>query len=122
MSGRWPGLGPKLVNFPGLASLWPGQHRPGHGRPGPGRASHWPAATLIPSEPFETITMDFITELPNSDGYDAILVIIDKLTKYGMFIPVHTVDTAAETAQVVFQQVVAHYGIPREIVSDRDNM
>ena len=76
----------------------------------------------IPSEPFETITMDFITELPNSEGYDAILVIVDKLTKYGMFIPVHTVDTFSETARVIFQQVVAHYGVPREIVSDRDRV
>ena len=39
-----------------------------------------------------------------------------------MFIPVHTVDTAAETARVIFQQVVAHYGVPREIVSDRDRV
>ena len=66
--------------------------------------------------------MDFITELPLSNGYDAILVIKDKLTKYGLFIPVHTTDTAVDTAQVVFNNVIAHYGVPREIVSDCDRM
>lgn len=76
----------------------------------------------IPSEPFETITMDFITELPESKGYDSITVIVDKLTKYGLFIPTHTSNTAVDTARLVFQHVIAHYGIPREIVSDRDRM
>ena len=37
---------------------------------------------------FETITMDFITELPVSGGFDAILVMVNKLTKYGHFITV----------------------------------
>ena len=76
----------------------------------------------IPQDPFETITMDFITEIPQSNSYDAILVIVDKLTKYGLFIPVHTTDTAVDTARVVFNNVIAHYGVPREIVSDWDRM
>ena len=76
----------------------------------------------IPSEPFETITMDFITELPKSKEFDAILVVVDKLTKYGLFIPVRTNDTASDTARAVFQNVFAHYGLPREIVSDRDKV
>ena len=66
--------------------------------------------------------MDFITELTQSNGYDAILVIVDKLTKYGLFIPVHTTDTAVDTARVVFNNVIAHYGVPRKIVSDLDRM
>ena len=74
----------------------------------------------IPGEPYETITMDFITELPNSNGYDAILVIVDKLSKYGLFIPVHSTNTAVETGRMVFQHVITHYGIPRQIFSDRN--
>ena len=76
----------------------------------------------IPSEPFETITMDFITELPASRGFDAILVVVDKLTKYGNFIPVHSSDTAPDTAKVLYQHIITQYGIPREIVSDRDRV
>ena len=76
----------------------------------------------ISSEPFETITMDFISELPDSKGFDAILVVIDKLTKYAHFFLAHTSDTAPDTARLLFQSIIAHYGIPREIDSDRDRV
>jgi len=39
-----------------------------------------------PDRPCKSIAMDFITELPESDGYDAILVVIDWLTKMSHFI------------------------------------
>src|ERR687888_956918 len=39
----------------------------------------------IPSQPFKVVTMDFIVDLPESNGYNAILVIVDKLTKYAHF-------------------------------------
>ena len=41
----------------------------------------------VPNQPWKSITMDFITELPISDGYDTILVVIDRLTKMSHFIP-----------------------------------
>src|SRR6267154_1242691 len=44
----------------------------------------------IPPQPFEVVTMDFIPELPECEGYDNILVIVDKLTKYAIFIPTTT--------------------------------
>ena len=74
----------------------------------------------IPTRPFEVISMDFIPELPLSDGYDNVLVIVDKLTKYGIFIPCHTSITEKETAQLVFKHIICEYGIPRQIISDRD--
>ena len=72
----------------------------------------------IPAEPFEVITMDFITELPNSNTFNAILVIVDKLTKYGIFIPMHTTDNAEAVAQLVFQHIISHYGLTCQIISD----
>lgn len=74
----------------------------------------------IPSRPFEVVTMDFIPELPISDGYDSCLVIVDKLTKYGFFIPTTTAVTAVETAKLFFTHIVAHYGLPRQVITDRD--
>ncbi len=74
----------------------------------------------IPSQPFEVVTMDFIPELPKSEGYDNCLVIVDKLTKYGMFIPTTTTITAEDTAKLFFHHVVAHYGLPRQVITDRD--
>lgn len=74
----------------------------------------------IPAQPFEVITMDFIPELPESNGADNILVIVDKLTKYALFIP--TVTTLSETAaaKLFFHHIVAHFGLPRQVISDRD--
>lgn len=74
----------------------------------------------IPTQPFEVISMDFIPELPISEGFDNVLVVVDKLTKYGMFIPCHTTITEKETAQLIFKHVICEYGIPRQIISDRD--
>jgi hypothetical protein len=34
----------------------------------------------IPSKPFEVVSMDFIPELPTLNGFDNVLVIVDKLT------------------------------------------
>ena len=64
--------------------------------------------------------MDFITQLPESNGYDAVLVIVDKLTKFAIFIPTVTTIDEEGSAQLFFDQVVTKYGIPRQIVSDRD--
>ena len=57
--------------------------------------------------------MDFILELPLSNGYDNVLVIVDKLTKYRIFIPCNTGITEKETAQLVFKYIICEYGIPR---------
>jgi hypothetical protein len=74
----------------------------------------------IPAAPFETISMDFVTGLPTSRGYDAILVIVDKFTKYGVFVPTKTTVDADGSAQLLLRHVVRWFGLPREIVSDRD--
>ena len=41
----------------------------------------------VPKKPWKSLSMDFITDLPTSEGYDAILVVIDRLTKMSHFIP-----------------------------------
>jgi hypothetical protein len=74
----------------------------------------------IPDRKWETITLDFITELPRSKGFDAILTITDKLTKRVHLIPTHTTATAASTADLFFNVVVRHHGVPAKIISDRD--
>ena len=75
----------------------------------------------IPSQLFEVVTMDLILELPECEGYDNVLVIVDKLTKYAIFIPTTTTITERETTELFFQHVISQYGIPRQIISNRDN-
>ena len=70
----------------------------------------------IPSQPFEVVAMDFIPELPICEGYNNVLVIVDKLTKYATT----TAITERETTELFFQHVISQYGIPRHIISDRD--
>ncbi len=74
----------------------------------------------IPERPFDVISMDFITELPVSDGFDTVLVVVDKLTKYGLFIPMNVSDGEKETGGIVFKNVIRDYGLPRQLVMDRD--
>ena len=74
----------------------------------------------IPSQPFKVVTMDFIPELPECEGYNNILVIVHKLTKYVIFIPTTTTITEKGTAELFFQHVISQYGILRQVITDRD--
>jgi hypothetical protein len=65
--------------------------------------------------------MDFIAELPKSrNGCDVILVVVDKLTKYALFIPTVGTLSEKETAALFFKHIVTKFGIPRQVISDRD--
>ncbi len=63
--------------------------------------------------------MDFITDLPVSDGNTCILVIIDHFSKFCHLIPLAGLPTAMQIAELLFNQVVRYYGIPEDIVSDK---
>lgn len=48
----------------------------------------------IPKGPWQSISYDYIVELPVSNAYDAILVVVDRFSKMAHFIPVTSMDTA----------------------------
>jgi hypothetical protein len=65
--------------------------------------------------------MDFITGLPTSTKQnDAIMVLVDKLSKSAHFIPTKSTYKAIEIAQVFMKEVFKLHGMPKEIVSNRD--
>lgn len=72
----------------------------------------------IPAQPFDTISLNFISGLPMSNGKNAILVVVDKLTKYAHFIPTTTDINASGTAQLLFDQVFKTYGLPHVMIGD----
>jgi hypothetical protein len=72
----------------------------------------------IPPGPWKSVSMDFIVELPPSDGHDAIYVCVDRFTKMAHFIPTTTAITAEGTAQLYYRHVWKHHGLPADIVSD----
>ena len=63
--------------------------------------------------------MDFIEQLPPSDGFDTILVVVDRLTKMALFIPTYATDDAPRLASILLTHVFSKHGTPVDIVSDR---
>jgi transposase InsO family protein len=84
---------------------------------------HRPMGELHPSEtpeaPWDTISVDFIVELLESHGYDAIMCVVNSLTKRAHFIPTHTTINAEGTALLFLKEVWKHHGTPRVVVSNR---
>lgn len=77
----------------------------------------------IPGRRWESISMDFIVELPVSkSGNDTILVIVDRLTKMTHIVPCKSTITAPEVAELFIKEVVRLHGWPSSIVSDRDKL
>ena len=65
--------------------------------------------------------MDFITNLPKTArGFDAIWVIVDRLTKSAHFLAIRESSSAEKLADMYVHKIVARHGVPVSIVSDRD--
>lgn len=66
--------------------------------------------------------MDFVTGLPWSEGYIAVLVVVDRLTKMCHLIPCLDTWTAEQLAELFLLHVFRLHGLPRSIVSDRGSL
>ena len=66
----------------------------------------------VPEQPWKSIAMDFITDLLDSDGYDTILVVIDRLTKRSHFIPCNKKIDARQFATLFLKEIIRLDGIP----------
>ncbi|GKA71443.1 putative reverse transcriptase domain-containing protein [Tanacetum coccineum] len=75
----------------------------------------------IPQWKWDNITMDFVTKLPkSSQGYDTIWVIVDRLTKSAIFVPMRETSPMDKLARMYLKEVVMRHGIPLLIICDRD--
>ena len=63
--------------------------------------------------------MDFITHLPKCDGFDAVLVVVDRLSKMRHYIACQTTDNARDLAYLFKRDIWRLHGTPETIVSDR---
>ena len=65
--------------------------------------------------------MDFVVGLPHcQSGYDAVWVIVDRLTKSAHFLPMKNSDSVEKLAELYVKEIVRLHGTPVSIVSDRD--
>jgi len=85
-------------------------------------------ALPLPTRPFGEISVDFITGLPasidprTSKSCNAILVVVDRFTKYAIYIATTTHLTARGFAALFFHHIVRQFGLPEGIVSDRGSL
>ena len=80
----------------------------------------------IPLRPWETIRIDFVGPLPESKNrlgnFDMIITIIDHLTSMVHLVPSVSTYRAKDVAELIFENVYKLYGLPINIVSDRDSL
>ena len=73
----------------------------------------------IPDSRWDTLSMDFIVELPSSSGHDAVMTVVDSVSKQVYFILMHMTVTAEEAARLFLHQVWKLHSLPMCIVLDR---
>jgi len=80
----------------------------------------------VPTRPWETIGVDFVGPLPASTNlngtFDMIMVVICHLTSLVHIIPTKQTYRTRDIAEVMFDRIYKHHGMPKNIVSDRDTL
>ena len=63
--------------------------------------------------------MDFIKQIPPSEGFTAILVIIDRLSKQALFIPTYDTITSTKLAKLFLLHVFSKHKVPTHVTSNQ---
>jgi transposase InsO family protein len=77
---------------------------------------------------WESVTMNFITKLSTSKDpawgvkFDSILTIVDRLTKYTMFISFKETTTASVLMYTILQELINNHELSKEFITDRDKL
>lgn len=76
----------------------------------------------VPEDLWESISIDFIVKLPTTKaGHDSILTVVDRLSKYAIFIPCKEAGLKSEgLVKLLEERVIAEKGYPKHIISDID--
>jgi len=62
------------------------------------------------------LSVDFMVKLPESSGHDAVMTVVDSISKRVHFIPTHTMVTAKGAARLFFHYVWKLYSLPKRVV------
>lgn len=73
----------------------------------------------IPEQRWKHISLDLIGPLPISENYNAVMVVIDRLSKMRHFVACHTTMTSLDLANLFVKDIWRLHGLPDDIISDR---
>jgi len=73
----------------------------------------------VPDAQWDTLSVDFVVELTESSGHDAIMTVIDSVSKRVHFVSTHTTVTAEGAARLFLHHIWKLHGLPKHVVSDR---
>jgi hypothetical protein len=74
-----------------------------------------------PSKTWQSISMDFITHLSPSQGFDVILTVVDRFTKMTHFLPCVKSFSSQEITDIIMREVFCHHDVLNNIISNRDS-
>jgi len=67
---------------------------------------------------WDTLSVNFVVELVESSGHDAIMTVVDSVSKRVHFVSMHTTVTVEEAARLFLHHVWKLHGLPKHVVSD----
>src|SRR6202522_1204988 len=73
----------------------------------------------VPEAPWDVVSVDFISELPEANGKDCVMVVVDSVTKRSHFVDTNTTISASGSARLYVKHVWKHHGLPGKMLSDR---
>ena len=112
----WPGLCTFVWNYvKGCSKCQQYKINRSHSHP-----SYVPVPASTVTWPFAHSSMDLITDLPLSDGFYSILVVVDRgLTKGVILLPCNKTITTKQVANLLLEHLHKWFGLPDEFISDR---
>lgn len=112
----WPGMGVFIKNYVDGCALCQQMKVNTH----PTRPGLMPIPTDKGARPFSRVTCDFITDLPENDGKDSLMVVVDHGLTKGVIPIVCTKNVdALNTANFYIEHVYKRFGLPDIFLSDR---
>ncbi|MBW0540667.1 hypothetical protein O181_080382 [Austropuccinia psidii MF-1] len=76
----------------------------------------------IPNGPWICLSIHFITQLPLSNSFDSILVLVDIFSKMEAFIPTMSSIASLDLAHLFIKNTFSKHGLPSSIFSDRGSL
>ena len=73
----------------------------------------------VPNRPWEIISIDLITQLPELNSYNTICVIVNRLTKRAYFISINNWFLFKDIVQLLYDKVYLLHRLPLQIILDR---